>query len=134
MQIELYSILKRSGQVAKTTPVEIGNLFKILGDPSRLAIFDLLMQGVQCNCELGDQLKMPMNLISHHLKVLRAAGLVDAERDATDARWVYYSINQKAIGRLRQHLNAFLDPQRIQPRQPVCGPRRVSNKAPVARR
>ena len=96
---------------------------KVLSDPTRLAIFDLLMQGVQCNCEIGDHLKLPMNLISHHLKTLREAGLVDAERDAVDGRWVYYSINPRALARLREQLSAFLDPQRIQPRLPTCGPR-----------
>ena len=118
----------------KTATTEFANILKVLADPSRLAIFDLLMQGVQCNCELGDQLKMPMNLISHHLKVLRDAGLVDAERDATDARWIYYSVNQKAIGLLRQQLGAFLDTKRIQPRQPACGPRVITEKAISARR
>lgn len=84
------------------------------------------MQGVQCNCELGDKLGLPMNLISHHLKVLREAGLVDAERDAVDARWVYYSISKPALYALREHLYAFLDPRRIQPRLPTCGPQLIS--------
>jgi ArsR family transcriptional regulator len=120
--------------MSKTATTELANLLKILGDPSRLAIFDLLMQGVQCNCELGDQLKMPMNLISHHLKVLRDAGLINAERDQTDARWIYYSVNRKAIGHLGEQLNAFLDPKRIQLRQASCGPRVVSGTRVVARR
>jgi ArsR family transcriptional regulator len=119
--------------MAKTATTDLANMLKVFGDPSRLAIFDLLMQGVQCNCELGDQLKLPMNLISHHLKVLRDAGLVDAERDAEDARWIYYSVNQKAITQLREQLGAFLDPKRIQPRQPSCGPRLISEQLPVTR-
>lgn len=113
---------------------DLTDTLKVLGDPTRLAIFDLLMQGVRCNCELGDQLKLPMNLISHHLKVLRDASLVDAERDATDARWVYYSINQRTLAKLREQLSAFLDPQRIQARMPTCGPRFLSEKMFVARR
>jgi ArsR family transcriptional regulator len=106
---------------------------KVLSDPTRLTIFDLLMQGVQCNCELGDQLKLPMNLISHHLKVLRDAGLVDAARDTTDARWVYYSINQRVLNQLREQLSSFLDPQRIQARLPTCGPRVLAEKLIVTR-
>lgn len=120
--------------MAKAATTELANILKVFGDPSRLAIFDLLMQGVQCNCELGDQLKLPMNLISHHLKVLRDAGLVDAERDATDARWIYYSVNRKAIAQLREQLGAFLDPRRIQPRQPSCGPRLIPEHTLVTRR
>lgn len=104
---------------------DLADMLKVLSDPTRLMIFDLLMQGVQCNCELGDQLKLPMNLISHHLKVLRDAGLVEAEHDSMDARWVYYSINKRALNQLREQLSAFLDPQRIQPRLPTCGPQIV---------
>ena len=113
---------------------DLAEVLQVLSDPTRLAIFDLLMQGVQCNCELGDKLKLPMNLISHHLKVLRDAGLVDAKRDATDARWIYYSINQHALTQLRTQLSAFLDPQRIQARLPTCGPRVLSEKMFVARK
>ena len=120
--------------MAKTVTAELGNTLKLLGDPSRLAILDLLMQGVQCNCELGDQLKMPMNLISHHLKVLRDAGLVDAERDETDARWIYYSVNQRTIEQLRQQLDTFFDVKRIQPRHPACGPRLIPEKMVATRR
>jgi ArsR family transcriptional regulator len=104
------------------TAADFADTLKTLSDPTRLAIFDLLMQGVQCNCEIADHLKLPMNLISHHLKTLRDAGLVDAERDAVDARWVYYLINPRALAQLRQQLAAFLNPQRIQPRLPTCGP------------
>lgn len=104
---------------------ELADTLKVLSDPTRLMIFDLLMQGVQCNCEIGDHLKLPMNLISHHLKTLRDAGWVDAERDPVDARWIYYSINKRALDQLRAQLDAFLDPQRIQPRLPTCGPQLV---------
>ena len=107
------------------TPAELAETLKVLSDPTRLAILDLLMQGVQCNCEIGSGLTLPMNLISHHLKVLRDAGLVDAERDSVDGRWVYYSVNKSTLAQLRAQLSAFLDPQRIQPRLPTCGPQIV---------
>ena len=95
---------------------------KVLAEPNRLLIFHFLMEGVQCNCELGDALQMAPNLISHHLKVLREAGLVDVERDALDARWMYYSINQQALEELNHAWGAFFDPQRIKPRRLTCGP------------
>jgi ArsR family transcriptional regulator len=95
---------------------------KVLAEPKRLLIFNLLMEGVQCNCELGDALKMPPNLISHHLRTLREAGLVDVERDALDARWVYYSINREALDELNETFGLFFDPERIGPRRPTCGP------------
>jgi ArsR family transcriptional regulator len=95
---------------------------KVLAEPKRLLIINLLMEGVQCNCELGDTLQMAPNLISHHLSVLRQAGLVDAEHDALDARWVYFSVNRAALDELNAAFGAFFDPARIQPRRLTCGP------------
>ncbi len=101
---------------------------KILADPTRLHVFNLLMQGVQCNCELGDQLHLPRNLISHHLTVLRQAGLVDMERDPLDARWIYYSVNPMALTELNRAFSAFFNPDRIQPRRAYCGPQAALSK------
>ncbi|GAB4475694.1 MAG: hypothetical protein Kow0088_12800 [Anaerolineales bacterium] len=103
---------------------------KVLGEPKRMRIFNLLMEGVQCNCELGERLGMPANLISHHLAVLRQAGLVDAERDSTDSRWIHYSVNREALARLNAALQTFLDPSRIQPRQPSCSTSGQRNESP----
>jgi ArsR family transcriptional regulator len=110
----------------KPAPVNLEALaerLKVLAEPKRLLIFNLLMDGVQCNCELGDALQMAPNLISHHLSKLRAVGLVDVERDAVDSRWVYYSVNRAALEELNAAFGVFFDPKRIQPRRPQCGPR-----------
>lgn len=101
---------------------ELASLFRVLSEPNRLAIFDLLMQGVQCNCEIGKRLGLPMNLVSHHLRVLRDAGLVEAQREPADARWVYYSVKKAALDEICAHITAFLAPARIRPRLPSCGP------------
>ncbi len=115
-------------QSAVVTPVNLetlANWLKVLAEPNRLLIFNLLMEGVQCNCELGDFLQMPPNLISHHLSKLRAAGLVDAERDPVDSRWVYYSINRAALDELNAAFGAFFDSKRIKPRHSTCGPKNL---------
>jgi ArsR family transcriptional regulator, arsenate/arsenite/antimonite-responsive transcriptional repressor len=101
---------------------QLAERLKVLAEPNRLLIFHFLMEGVQCNCELGDGLQMAPNLISHHLRVLRKVGLVDIERDVQDARWVYYSINRQALDEINQAFGAFFDPQRIKPRRLTCGP------------
>ena len=98
---------------------------RVLAEPKRLLIFHLIMEGVQCNCELGDALDMSSNLISHHLRVLREVGLVDSERDPFDARWVYYSVNPDALAALNRAFGAFFDPARIKPRCLTCGPQCV---------
>ncbi len=114
----------------------LADRLKVLAEPNRLLILHLLMEGVQCNCELGDALQMAPNLISHHLSVLRQAGLVDVERDAVDARWIYYSINQAALKELNELFGVFFNPARIKPRRPTCGPRssvvRLNDSAVVA--
>ena len=95
---------------------------KVLSDPRRLEILDLLIGGVQCNCEIGDHLDMAPNLISHHISVLRKAGLVLAERDAVDGRWIYYSVDEEQLRRVSELFGEFLSPDRIKPRRPDCGP------------
>ena len=97
---------------------------KSLSDPTRLRVFDVLMEGVQCNCEIAERLGLSLSLISHHVRILREAGLVRSERDPDDARWTYYSVDQEALAQLSETIRHLLDVDRIQPRQPSCGPTR----------
>lgn len=113
-----------SGEI-HPSPVNLETLserLKVLAEPKRLLILEMIIQGMQCNCELGDALQMAPNLISHHLNKLRKVGLVDVERDAVDSRWVYYSVNRTALNELNSVFGAFFDPERIQPRRLTCGP------------
>ena len=95
---------------------------KVLAEPKRFAILDLLMEGTHCNCEFVKKLQMPPNLISHHLGVLKEAGLVNMRRDENDARWIYYSVNQQKLQSLLSEFSDFFDLSRIQVRTPVCSP------------
>ena len=64
--------------------------FKALGDPTRLQLMSMIASapgGEICVCDLTPAFAISGTTISHHLKVLREAGLVDAERRAS---WVYY--------------------------------------------
>jgi ArsR family transcriptional regulator len=112
----------RDPAVPPTDIETLTNQLKVLANPRRLQIIHLLMEGVHCNCELGDALGMAPNLISHHLGILRDAGLIDVARDAVDARWIYFSINRPALEALNQAFEMFFDPGRIKPRRPSCGP------------
>jgi len=102
----------------------LAQTLKSLSDPTRLSVFDVLMEGVQCNCEIAERLGLSLSLISHHLRILRQVGLVQSERDPEDARWVYYSVNRQALTELNQTVNHLLDANRIQPRAPSCGPKK----------
>ena len=101
--------------------VETTAVLKALAEPNRLRIFAALMAGDSCNCELQDSLAMPANLLSHHLRVLAKAGLVDSRRDDLDGRWIYYTVNRQAVIYWQSWFGNFLDPERIQER-PLCGP------------
>ncbi len=101
---------------------DLARWLKVLAEPNRILLLEQIVEGVQCNCELGAALQLSPNLISHHLSVLREVGLVNIERDPNDARWVYYSVNIKVLEEFRKAFYAFFDPDRIQPRRIVCGP------------
>jgi ArsR family transcriptional regulator len=69
-----------------------------LGEPARLVLVRLLARhGTLCVCELQAALRLAQPTVSHHLKVLREAGLVEAERRGT---WVYYRLRKEPLKRL----------------------------------
>ncbi len=75
--------------------VELASMFKALGDPVRLRLAALIAAGGQaCVCDLTPHFTVSGPTISHHLKVLREAGIVDCERRGT---WVYYWILPAAM-------------------------------------
>lgn len=104
---------------------DLSTWLKALAEPNRLRIVDLLMQGEQCNCDMGEKLNMAPNLVSHHLRVLQEVGLIVTQRDLDDARWIHYSINQDTLAALNQVLSTFFSPARIQPQQTSCAPIRT---------
>jgi ArsR family transcriptional regulator len=84
-----------------------GTLFKALGDETRLAILGFLATAgdALCVCEIEDHVKqLSQPTISHHLRQLREAGLVTAERRGT---WIYYAIDKTAHARLAKFVALF---------------------------
>ena len=74
--------------------------FKALGDPVRLRLLSLIAShqgGEACVCELTGVFDLTGPTISHHLKVLREAGLIAGERRGT---WIYYRVQPEALQRL----------------------------------
>ena len=75
-------------------------MFKALGDPVRLRLVSLIGArdgGEVCVCDLTSAFDLSQPTISHHLKVLREAGLIDSERRGT---WVYYRLVPAALERM----------------------------------
>jgi ArsR family transcriptional regulator, arsenate/arsenite/antimonite-responsive transcriptional repressor len=76
--------------------------FKALGDPTRVAIVNRLAAADEvCVCDFVAALDLAQPTISHHLKVLREAGLVESSRRGT---WAYYRLVPEAVDALREAL------------------------------
>src|SRR5262245_31115684 len=76
----------------------LAGVFKALADPTRVAIVSRLASGEACCvCDLTDAFALSQPTVSHHLRILRDAGLVESERRGTFA---YYWLLPEAIARL----------------------------------
>lgn len=76
----------------------VAHMFKALGDPVRLRLMSLIASVEEaCVCDLTPAFDLSGPTISHHLKTLRAAGLVDSERRGT---WVYYWVKPESLALL----------------------------------
>jgi len=83
---------------------ELARVFKALGDPVRLRLLSMIASregGEVCVCEMTPAFDLSQPTISHHLKLLRQAGLIDCERRGT---WVYYWALPGVLDRLAAFL------------------------------
>ena len=88
---------------------------KALSDPVRLTILEFLLEPVQtccvqdegvCACDFENVLGLSQPTVSHHLKLLVQAGLVNAKKRG---RWVYYELNREAFASLRGALSPYAE-------------------------
>jgi ArsR family transcriptional regulator, arsenate/arsenite/antimonite-responsive transcriptional repressor len=81
----------------------MARIAKALGDPIRLQLVDVLRKhaGKVCVCELVPLFDLSQPTVSHHLKVLREAGIVDSERQGL---WAYYYVRPQALADLARWL------------------------------
>ena len=86
---------------------DLARMFKALGDPVRLRILSRITSapdGEMCVCDItGDDFNVSGPTISHHLRVLREAGLIEGERRGT---WVYYRPVPESIKQLAALLHS----------------------------
>jgi len=95
-----------SEPVDEASAAGLAQVFKALGDPVRLRLVSLIgarAGGEVCVCDLTSAFDLTQPTISHHLKVLREAGLIDSERRGT---WVYYRLVPAALERMAAVLSA----------------------------
>ena len=97
-----------TGRLAADEAGELATLFRALGDPGRLRLLSHLAaqpEGEACVCNLTEPLGLSQPTVSHHLKVLTDAGLLERERRAT---WIYYRLRLERL----QQLCAALAPSK----------------------
>jgi ArsR family transcriptional regulator, arsenate/arsenite/antimonite-responsive transcriptional repressor len=81
-----------------------GQLLRALAEPMRWQIVQLLAREQLCVCHLTEELEVGQPLVSHHLKVLREAGLIEGERFRY---WTYYRLVPGAFGEIASLLNGL---------------------------
>jgi ArsR family transcriptional regulator len=86
-------------EVDRAHALRMAEVAKALGDPVRLQLVDVLRRhaGKVCVCELVPLFDLSQPTVSHHLKVLRAAGIVGSERQGL---WAYYYVIPHALTEL----------------------------------
>jgi ArsR family transcriptional regulator len=97
------------GEIDETRASTMAPVLAALADPVRLRIVSMLMaapDGSCCGCDMEEPLGLAQPTISHHLRVLREAGLVEGERRG---RWVHYSVIPERLGEVA----AALTPQPV---------------------
>ncbi len=80
-------------------------LLQAIADPTRLQIVRQLAAGECCACDIAACYDLRQPTVSHHLKVLRDAGWLEADRRGT---WIWYSLRPQAAERLRAIAEGFL--------------------------
>ena len=104
--VEACSIPLTGEPISEDAAAGLARVFKALGDPVRLRLVSLIgahQGGEVCVCELTTAFDLTQPTISHHLKVLREAGIIDSERRGT---WVYYCLEPAALERMAALLSA----------------------------
>lgn len=80
---------------------KIAGSLKVLGGIERIQIILYLSSGEKCVCSIFKHLKLPQNLVSYHLGILRKNGLIIGRKSG---KWVHYSLDKKGIEELRAFL------------------------------
>lgn len=91
--------------LSEQAAVEMAKRLKALADPVRLRLFSAIAShagGEACVCDISGGIDVSQPTVSHHLKVLRDAGLLTSQRRAS---WVYYAVVPEALGELSALLN-----------------------------
>jgi ArsR family transcriptional regulator len=100
----------RSARPSISSPeaARLAGQLQLLSHPVRLQLLDVLArnEGGVCVCDLEGAVPVKQPTVSHHLRILREAGVIDAERVG---QWMYYRIRRDALVALRGRLGSLFD-------------------------
>jgi DNA-binding transcriptional ArsR family regulator len=86
--------MDKPGLLQPDTVGALADIFKVLGDPTRVRILDVLSRGEECVCRLANLLGLTESAVSHQLRLLRNTRIVRARRDG---RQIYYSLDDRHV-------------------------------------
>jgi len=91
---------------------QLAALLKAIANPVRLQMVDLISRlgGQICVCDIESQFELSQPTISHHLKILRKAGIINCERRG---QWLFYFARQEALTTLEHFLSDLTDEQDV---------------------
>ncbi|MCD1295238.1 transcriptional regulator [Methanocella sp. CWC-04] len=84
----------RSKQMSEETVERLSEIFKVMGDPTRLKIINALSAGEMCVCDLANVIGMEHSATSHQLRILKALRLVKYRKQGKSA---YYSLDDEHV-------------------------------------
>src|SRR5437763_16581664 len=97
-----------------------GDTFAALSDSTRVQILTLLRRQDHCVCHLVERLELKQSIVSHHVGILRRAGLISSYPHPTDRRWLYYRLNRLALAELAAQLGWLTDDSEYDPTPLPC--------------
>lgn len=86
--------------------LDTAKMLRAISDPKRLRIVDMLSCGELCACKILEEFHITQPTLSHDMKVLAEAGIVNQRRDGKN---IYYSLNTQALGAMLQTLGSMFE-------------------------
>jgi len=96
--------------MSTTETKRLQKLLKLIANENKFKIILHLVQGEECVCDMGEKLDIEQSLVSHHLKSLRRAGLINDRKLGT---WVHCSLNKNEFAKLFELFYRYLSPENI---------------------
>ena len=86
---------------------DYAKIFKVIADPKRLKIIDMLSNGELCACKILEEFQITQPTLSHDMKLLSDIGIVNARKEG---KWMYYSLNMEKMNDIYKTVGKLMVP------------------------